>query len=272
MADILSLIALATVAVGCVLPILKAFRSPSEYSTLEKILYAPVYCFGRLLWRIEIVGSSRQKNRRSNFGDTGAVLVANHRNALDPFFLQLACGRRVHWMVASEYFKNAVFGPVLRTFQAIPTNRSGSDSASMKTAIRLASEGQLVGMFPEGRINRTTRPILKIRTGAGLVAAKANCPLLPCWIEGAPQGWDVWSGWFTASRIRIHVGQPLFSSTGGGDVEGATLVGCAPEFERLSSVDDFTSNAMKQSLEMAGHPGFPVELARKRLNRPSGIS
>jgi len=265
MADILSLIALATVVLGCLVPIVKAFRSPSEYSALEKILYAPVYCFGRLLWRIEIVRSSQRKNSPSRVGVTGAVIVANHRNSLDPFFLQLASGRRVHWLVASEYFKNPLFGPVLRTFQAIPTTRSGSDSASLKTAIRLVSEGRLVGMFPEGRINRSSKPILKIRAGAGLVATKANCPLLPCWIEGAPRGWDVWSGWFMAAHIQVYMGLPLAAPAMEQKQSVGLIVPCNDDYKH-GKVDDFTLRALQESLKLAGYSDYPVELAKKRLN------
>jgi 1-acyl-sn-glycerol-3-phosphate acyltransferase len=226
--------------------ILKASRQPSEYSFWERILYAPVYCLGRILWRVEVVGGITL----SQAYPKGAVIIANHRCSLDPFFLQIAAGRRVHWMVAGEYFRNPIFGPVLRIFQAIPTNRTGADNASMKMAIRLASEGRFVGMFPEGRINRSNKPLHKIRPGAALVATKANAPLLPCWIDGAPSGWAVWSGLFMAAHVRVFVGQAI--PTTASSVEAS---------------DDLIVRAMQASLALVGHSPEAVELGGAKSRR-----
>jgi 1-acyl-sn-glycerol-3-phosphate acyltransferase len=228
------------------LQIWKAFRMPTNYSVLERILYAPVYCFGRILWRVEIVGCQKI----SDLHPGGAILVANHRCSLDPFFLQLAAGRRVHWMVAGEYFKNPIFGPVLSLFQAIPTNRTGADTASMKRAIRLASEGRLVGMFPEGRINRTAKPLLNIRSGAALVASKSGVPILPCWIDGAPCGWAVWSGLFMSAHVRVFIGQAVETNSD----DGIPL-----------SPDELIERSMRQALDLVGHHDSRVELAKNRI-------
>lgn len=138
----------------------------------------------------------------------GALLVANHRCSLDPFFVQLISGKRVHWMVAGEYFRHALFGPILRSYQAIPTNRGGVDTNATKKAIALARSGRFVGMFPEGRINRSDAPLLTIRPGAAIVATRASVPLIPIWIEGAPRGWAVYSGLFMAAKVKIFVGSP----------------------------------------------------------------
>jgi 1-acyl-sn-glycerol-3-phosphate acyltransferase len=224
----------------------KAYRLPTEYSPWERMLYAPAYALARLLWRVEMDGQGRLSDRLVG----GAVLVANHRCSLDPFFIQIASGRRVHWMVAGEYFRNPVFGPLLRILQAIPTNRSGADNAAIKTAIRLAAEGRYVGMFPEGRINRTTRPLHSIRSGAAMVAHKAGVPLIPCWIEGAPVGWAVWSGFFLAAHVKVSLGQPVVTSSP------------SPE----QRFDDLVvmQSAMRQSLQLGGYPDYPVQFAGRR--------
>lgn len=227
-----------------------AFTMPTNYSVLERILYGPVYCLGRILWRVEIIGSPKIADLHQG----GAILVANHRCSLDPFFLQLAAGRRVHWMVAGEYFKNPIFGPVLNLFQAIPTNRTGADNASMKRAIRLASEGRLVGMFPEGRINRTSKPLLNIRSGAAMVASKSGVPLLPCWIEGAPRGWAVWSGLFMSAHVRVFIGQAIETKPD----DGVQL-----------STEELIERSMRQALNLGGHRHSTVELARNRTRSPN---
>lgn len=200
----------------------KLFFVP-RYNWVERFLYFPVYFLARTLWRVELhwdprwleTESSPPKKRfltdpllRERM-KSGAILVANHRASIDPFFIQLAAGCRVHWMVAGEYFAHPLFGAILRSFQAIPTKRGGADNAATKLAIRHARSGRFVGMFPEGRINRTDAPLLSIRPGAALVAAKAGVPIIPIWIDGAPTGPQVYSPLFKSAHVKVYVGYPV---------------------------------------------------------------
>lgn len=194
-----------------------AMFGKGRYTPWERFLYGPVYVFARVLWRVEIewrqdgIGSRPVVDKSRLLGDEisgGAILIANHRCSVDPFFVQLISGRRVHWMVTAEYFRHALFGPILKSYEAIPTNRAGIDTASTRRAIEYAKAGRFVGMFPEGRINRSEAPLLSIRPGAAMVAIKAGVPLIPIWIEGAPRGWEVYSALFIPATVRVIVGRP----------------------------------------------------------------
>ncbi len=264
---------------------------PSRYTPWERVLYAPVYALARVLWRVEIEWSgelrgsvleSSQAARTRLLGDRmtgGAVLIANHRCSVDPFFVQLVGGRRVHWMVAGEYFKHFLFGPLLRSFQAIPTNRGGVDTASTKRAIALAKSGRFVGMFPEGRINRTENPLLTIRPGAAIVALRANVPLVPIWIEGAPAGWEVYSALFIPAKVRIRVGAPDRFDAKVQDTAAATNTEKEPNtenepgelgkasYDRIQSRNDaiaWLTRVMGQSLRMGGHSPDEVGIAGRK--------
>lgn len=268
-----------------------AIFGPGRYTPWERVLYAPVYALARVLWRVEIewrgefgvenpVCSRDTRNRL--LGERlsgGAVLVANHRCSVDPFFVQLVGGRRVHWMVAGEYFKNFVFGPILRSYQAIPTNRGGVDTASIKRAIALAKSGRFVGMFPEGRINRSGNPLLTIRPGAAIVALRANVPLVPIWIEGAPAGWEVYSALFIPAKVRIIVGTPDRYDAKVQDTVKPTNTENEPKadnepaeienasYDRIQSRNDavaWISRVMEQSLRMGGHSQNEVGIAGRK--------
>lgn len=208
---------------------------PGKYTPWERLQYGPVYLMARYLWRVEILQqdpatrqwttasrliadipellqntsereSKTEPPRRGTCSHQGAVLVANHRASVDPCFIQLAAGDRVHWMVAGEYFKVPIVGALLRSFQCIPTNRGGVDTASTKKAIELAKKGRFVGMFPEGRINRTDQAWIAVRPGAALVALRARVPLVPMWIEGARMGTSVLSPLFMPAKVRVYLG------------------------------------------------------------------
>jgi len=207
---------------------------PGKYTIWQRVQYAPVYLFAKYLWRAEIfkqdaktgqwlassslladipeliqqANANQKVPRCGTCKHQGAVVVANHRASVDPCFIQLAAGDRVHWMVAGEYFKVPIVGSLLRSVQCIPTNRGGVDTASTKQAIELAKQGRFVGMFPEGRINRTEDAWMAVRPGAALVALRARVPLIPIWIEGARMGSSVMSPFFMPAQVQVYLGQP----------------------------------------------------------------
>lgn len=218
---IASAIWLSTLCLAILLTLHRKLVAPGPYTLWERCLYAPAYTLARLLWRVEICWDPRweERVRGASIGkhgkllreriQGGAVLIANHRSSVDPFFIQLAAGARVHWMVAAEYFPHPLFGPLLKSYMAIPTRRGGADNGATKLAIRYASQGGFVGMFPEGRINRTDAPLLTIRPGAALVASKSDVPLVPIWIEGAPVGPEVYSALLMPAKVCVTVGFPV---------------------------------------------------------------
>ena len=131
-------------------------------------LYYPFnYVMARILWRAKIVGKLQIPPGQ------GAIIVCNHIGPIDPSFIALSTHRIVHWMVAKEYCSDPTMSWFFTIMQAIPVNRRGVDTAATKLAIRYASQGDLVGLFPEGRINDTDRLLLPGRPGAALIALRA---------------------------------------------------------------------------------------------------
>jgi 1-acyl-sn-glycerol-3-phosphate acyltransferase len=201
----------------------------------------------KFLWRADV------PNKLPPGCEKGAVIVANHRSSIDPFFIQLVPGRRVHWMVAAEYFSLSISGWFLRQTGAIPTRRGGVDTTATKTAIRLAQQGELVGMFPEGRINTTKDQfLLPVRPGAALVALRARVPMLPCYIEGSPyNGLNPWSPFFMRARVKLRFGEPI-------DLSEHYDSGNERELAK-----ELTLRAMKEIARLAGRNDFEPQLAGK---------
>jgi 1-acyl-sn-glycerol-3-phosphate acyltransferase len=170
-------------------------------------LQLPIYLFNqfmtRVRWRAQVEGKVDLAKGQ------GAVIVCNHISPVDPSFIALACDRPVHWMVAKEYCKLPLIGLALRILQVIPTGRSGIDTAATKLAIRYAQQGELVGMFPEGRINDSGRFMLPGRSGAAMVALKARVPVVPCYVTGSPYKGKVFEFFLLTANARLKVGQPI---------------------------------------------------------------
>jgi 1-acyl-sn-glycerol-3-phosphate acyltransferase len=272
--SILWLLLLIVLAIGYAVWLFKH----SDYSTWETILYVPVFLVGRMLWRVSFTNEAPAALKN------GAILAANHRSSVDPFFVQLAAKRRVHWMVAREFCEHFIFGKVLKPFMVIPTNRSGLDLNSTKLAIQYAQEGRLVGMFPEGKINITPAPLLAIRGGAAMVAIKTGVPVIPLYIEGSPYRRTVWSPILMPARVRITFGEPIYPratmSNGSSHVEANGDANASPDLSgdcennttdsAQIQLQDLILRWGEQVVAMSGHAAdFKVQVGTgKRRNRP----
>ncbi len=147
-------------------------------------------------------------------------------------------------MVAREFCEHPIFGFFLRIAKVIPVNRGGIDTASTKSAIRLVSEGEMVGMLPEGRINISDKFMSPVRPGAIIVALKGQAPIVPCYIENAPYGRQPWSPFLTRAKTRVRFGEPIDLSPYYGQERDDVLVRkllieCVSAIAKLAGQDDF---------------------------------
>jgi len=222
------------------------WRSP--YGLWQATIYFLALVLTRILWRTQVPPFPLPRNQ-------GAVIVCNHRSSVDPFFLQIVVQRYVRWLVAREYCEHPAFGWFLRAARAIPTNRRGNDTAATKLAIRAASRGDLVGMFPEGRINQSDEFMLPGRPGAILVALKARVPLLPCYVEGSPYAGSVTSPLRMTARVRVRFGKPIDLTPYYGREQEPGVLG------------ELCVQAMAAIAQLAGRDDFQPRLAGRKWNR-----
>jgi 1-acyl-sn-glycerol-3-phosphate acyltransferase len=272
----------AWIWLGCLLLISLVYAAglfmKSDYGPWEKCLYLPTYLLGRVLWRVHFT------NQPPPQLSSGAILVANHRSSVDPFFVQLAARRRVHWMVAQEFCQHFLFGPLLRQLQVIPTRRAGTDTASTRRAIQITSQGRLVGMFPEGRINTTSQLLLPLRSGAALVSARSQSPLIPLLIEGSPyRSPQVWSPVFMPAHVRITFGNPIAPAGINGHqnskLDQADAVDIGSELQHPARAEEGSGRYQPHQLDnimeawgreiarLAGKLDFEVQLASARSRK-----
>jgi 1-acyl-sn-glycerol-3-phosphate acyltransferase len=118
----------------------------------------------------------------------GYVLSANHLSNLDPWPLGLPLfpDRQIRFMAKRELFRSPL-RPILKYGGAFEVRRGEGDTKAIETAVRLAREGEVVAIFPEG--TRRKKGLVKKhqarpRTGAVRVALEAGVPLIPAAIAG----------------------------------------------------------------------------------------
>lgn len=116
---------------------------------------------------------------------SGAVLAGNHRSNLDCFLVILSTGRCVHFLAKAELFKLSFFNWFFKNSGLIPVYRNGKDKKAFESAVDCLEKGELVGIFPEGRLNKISKnSVLPFKIGAVKMAKETDCPIIPFTIKG----------------------------------------------------------------------------------------
>lgn len=115
----------------------------------------------------------------------GFVVVANHASGLDPPLMQFAVPRRVRFMMAQEQMHPAL-GWLWRRLQVLPVTYGPADAAMLREAVRHVRSGGVVGVFPEGAIERPPCVLAPFRDGVGALVALTKAPVVVLWISGTP--------------------------------------------------------------------------------------
>jgi 1-acyl-sn-glycerol-3-phosphate acyltransferase len=143
---------------------------------------------------------------KENIPEGGCVLACNHLSSFDPWPLGMPLWPRAHlrFMAKSELYWFPL-SKIIDGAGAFPVRRGQHDTVAMDTAIRLAREGNIVTMFPEG--TRRVKGLVKRhearpRSGAARIALEAGVPLVPAAVKGT-------DGLRRLARLRVAYGPPV---------------------------------------------------------------
>ncbi len=160
-------------------------------------------------------------------GGTGAVIACNHVGWADSLWMAYAVyPRQLRYMSKAELFGSPLTRWVLQQGGSIPIDRTDPSPSSIKTAIDILQNGEIILIFPSGT-RKTENSAFK--RGAAAVALHARVPLVPAFYEGPK---DMQFGHAVhRPRIRVTFGAPI-PTTG-------------------LSLDKATTSALTQQLEVA---------------------
>ena len=164
---------------------------------------------------------------RENVPEGGCVLACNHVSSFDPWPLGLPLWPRrfLRFMAKSELYWFPL-NKVVDAAGAFPVRRGQHDTEAIETAVRLAREGNVIAMFPEG--TRRTKGLVKRfearpRSGAARIALEAGVPLVPAAVKGTDKLTRL-------GRLSVAYGAPVEID----DLRGRDVAEAAPEAtERL---------------------------------------
>jgi 1-acyl-sn-glycerol-3-phosphate acyltransferase len=173
-------------------------RIPILYAVAERTGYR--FLLSRL-YRVDVRGGER-------IPDEGAViLVANHESMLDPWLLPLATRRPVRYMAKAELWRYPVVRWVMDKFGTFPIERGSGDRRAVGRAAQLLTEGELLGIFPQG----TCLPFPDRRwyRGAAKLASATGATIVPACLVGTERALRPGKFKIGFPRVLVLVGEPI---------------------------------------------------------------
>ncbi|WP_051109344.1 MULTISPECIES: lysophospholipid acyltransferase family protein [unclassified Caldicellulosiruptor] len=169
-----------------------------KYKFLVNIIRKVAYGILKCIFLIRVEG-------RENIPNAPYIICANHRSYLDPVLIILIFDERVYFMAKSELFKIWWLSPIIRAFGAFPVKRGKSDIGAIRKAIEVIRSNNILGIFPEGKRNRTSEIVLRGEKGVATVIKATGAKVLPVAICGKVR---------LFGKITVRIGKPLeFTNT-----------------------------------------------------------
>ena len=144
------------------------------FYTIARAIGKPIFFF---LLHPTVEG---KENIKSN---EAYVLAGNHTKWIDPLLLIGTNKRKIHFLAKIELF-HGIIGFVVRHMGSIPVDRKKHDKDALIHAKEALKQGEVIGIFPEGTINRTKDITMPFKIGAVKMAYDTNTKIVPFTITG----------------------------------------------------------------------------------------
>jgi len=139
-------------------------------------------------------------------GDSGCVIVANHKGSLDPIYISsaLKCfDKKIRWISKKENFNSSdLLNIFMEIGQVIPLSddRKLTDYSKQRI-VEILNKKEALGIFPEGTRNKSN-DLLKFHTGAIKICIDNNVPYIPIGLVGKPKPF--------MGKVVVNIGEPVY--------------------------------------------------------------
>lgn len=141
------------------------------------------------------------------------IVCPSHSGTLDPPMVPAFAPRGDTWSMAkSEYFKGGIIEALFRMYHSFPVVRHTADRVALKRSFDLLKAGHALIIYPEG--TRVESGVLaQPEPGAGFLAQKAGCPVVPVGLTGTRECLPKGARWPRRVPVRITFGKPFLVAT-----------------------------------------------------------
>ena len=134
-----------------------------------------------------------------------ALVVANHVSGLDPLLLIAASERPLRFIIAREQYERFGLHWLLHAVGCIPLDRAASAHRALAAARHALQHGEVVALFPHGRIHLDTEEPARLKPGILHLAKLSGAPVYPLRIEGVSGAGRTVSAVFQRSRAKLTI-------------------------------------------------------------------
>ena len=127
------------------------------------------------------------------------ILAGNHTSYLDPLLVAYGTKGCVHYFAKDSLYKG-IKKPIFKGLGIIPVNRKIKDKNSLYKGIDVLNNDLVVGIFPEGTINKTDDIVMNFKFGAVKMAYETNSKIVPFSITHKYK--------FLKKSVKIEYGKP----------------------------------------------------------------
>ncbi|MBI1303727.1 MAG: hypothetical protein GC172_08060 [Phycisphaera sp.] len=138
-----------------------------------------------------------------SIGPRGLVVVSTHGSGLDPIAIQTEMRHPIRWMMSAEMM-HAPLAWWWRKLRVIPVSFDARDATALKTAIAHVEAGGVLGIFPEGAIERPPRHLRPFSGGLRLILTRTQAPVLVATIDPGRIAETAYGALFTPTRLRLR--------------------------------------------------------------------
>lgn len=138
-----------------------------------------------------------------------AIVVANHVSGLDPLIMIAASSRPLRFIIAREQHDRWWLKWLFVAAGCIPVERSANPRAALIAARRALERGEVIALFPHGRIYLDDQPAPELKRGVAHLGEMVGAPVFPLRIEGIRGQGHTVAAVFLRSRVLVRCFAPL---------------------------------------------------------------
>jgi len=168
----------------------------------------PEFLMRFMLWMLIHSVYRLRKTGLERIPEEGPAIVAcNHVSLVDALVISAACRRPIRWVMDYRIFRIPVLSFFFRTVRAIAIAPAKEDQKMLEHAYeaiaRELEAGELVGLFPEGRLT-SDGEMSEFRGGIMRILARTPVPVIPIGLSG------LWQSLFARNRDKLRHAAKLF--------------------------------------------------------------
>jgi 1-acyl-sn-glycerol-3-phosphate acyltransferase len=139
------------------------------------------------------------------------IVTSNHPHQLDSYVLSAAMPFRnrifpIRFLAYAHYVAMPILGTIIRVYGVISVTPGAGIEKSLAAPLRVLEERGVVGMFPEGHLEKKEGEFLGAKPGLAYLALKSGALILPIAVRGHI-GLNFWNFILCRKHITVAFGK-----------------------------------------------------------------